>query len=199
LGGARSGGGKRAGPTIYELNAHGEQRSAREIPRLVAAGALLVTQQASASLDSVWPSGPRRTVAAARAEQRGGCLAAIPSAAQPSADSREPRSSPDPQRDRNSHDVIPGVLDFDVEVPGTRRGRGAAERHDVVSRNAQREPRRNSSVDTGKYGQRQLPANNDGRCRDRLTHLSGNGELASVLAQLLRGRNGLAVGLLQCP
>ena len=38
LGGARSSGGKRAGPTIYELNAHGEQRSAREIPRLVAAG-----------------------------------------------------------------------------------------------------------------------------------------------------------------
>src|SRR5438874_140453 len=68
LGGARSGGGKRAGPTIYELNAHGEQRSAREIPRLVAAGALLVTQQASASLDSVCPSGPRRTVAAARAD-----------------------------------------------------------------------------------------------------------------------------------
>jgi len=38
LGGARSSDGKRAGPTIYELNAHGEQRSAREIPRLVAAG-----------------------------------------------------------------------------------------------------------------------------------------------------------------
>jgi len=38
LGAARSSGGKRAGPTIYELNAHGEQRSAREIPRLVAAG-----------------------------------------------------------------------------------------------------------------------------------------------------------------
>ena len=38
LGGARSSSGKRAGPTIYELNAHGEQRSAREIPRLVAAG-----------------------------------------------------------------------------------------------------------------------------------------------------------------
>ena len=38
LGGARSSGGKRAGPTIYELNAHGEQRSVREIPRLVAAG-----------------------------------------------------------------------------------------------------------------------------------------------------------------
>jgi len=38
LGGARSSSGKRAGPTIYELNAHGEQRSARAIPRLVATG-----------------------------------------------------------------------------------------------------------------------------------------------------------------
>jgi ATP-binding cassette subfamily B protein len=38
LGGSRSSGGKRAGPTLYELNAHGEERSAREIPRLVAAG-----------------------------------------------------------------------------------------------------------------------------------------------------------------
>jgi ATP-binding cassette subfamily B protein len=38
LGGSRSSGGKRAGPTIYELNARGEGRSAREIPRLVAAG-----------------------------------------------------------------------------------------------------------------------------------------------------------------
>jgi len=38
LGGSRSSGGKRAGPTIYELNASGEGRSAREIPRLVAAG-----------------------------------------------------------------------------------------------------------------------------------------------------------------
>src|ERR1700689_2085066 len=38
LGGSRSSDGKRAGPTIYELNAHGEKRSAREIPRLVAAG-----------------------------------------------------------------------------------------------------------------------------------------------------------------
>ena len=94
LGGARSSSGKRAGPTIYELNAHGEQRSAREIPRLVAAGvgitwragrrelitiaalevlcgvgvaaevvvgrrvaeALLVTQQSSVGLSSVWPS-----------------------------------------------------------------------------------------------------------------------------------------------
>jgi hypothetical protein len=36
LGGARSSGGKRAGPTIYELNAHGEQRSAR----VAGAGAL---------------------------------------------------------------------------------------------------------------------------------------------------------------
>src|SRR6266851_6385585 len=38
LGGSRSSGGKRAGPRIYELNASGEGRSAREIPRLVAAG-----------------------------------------------------------------------------------------------------------------------------------------------------------------
>jgi ATP-binding cassette, subfamily B, bacterial len=38
LGGSQSSGGKRAGPTIYELNAGGEGRSAREIPRLVAAG-----------------------------------------------------------------------------------------------------------------------------------------------------------------
>src|SRR5580658_7621145 len=38
LGGSRSSDGKRAGPTIYELNARGEKRSVREIPRLVAAG-----------------------------------------------------------------------------------------------------------------------------------------------------------------
>jgi hypothetical protein len=38
LGGSRTSSGKRAGPTIYELNAAGEGRSAREIPRLVAAG-----------------------------------------------------------------------------------------------------------------------------------------------------------------
>ena len=37
-GGSRSGGGKRAGPTIYELNNRGEGHSARELPRLVAAG-----------------------------------------------------------------------------------------------------------------------------------------------------------------
>jgi len=38
LGGSRSSGGKRAGPTIYELNAGGQGRSARELPRLVGAG-----------------------------------------------------------------------------------------------------------------------------------------------------------------
>ena len=38
LGGSRASNGKRAGPTIYELNARGEERSAREVPRLAAAG-----------------------------------------------------------------------------------------------------------------------------------------------------------------
>jgi ATP-binding cassette, subfamily B, bacterial len=38
LSGTRTSGGKRAGPTIYELNAPGEGRSARDVPRLVAAG-----------------------------------------------------------------------------------------------------------------------------------------------------------------
>jgi len=38
LSGSRSSSGKRAGPTIYELNAHGEGRSARDLLRLVAAG-----------------------------------------------------------------------------------------------------------------------------------------------------------------
>ena len=37
-GGGRAPGGKRAGPTIYELHSHGKRRSAREIPRLVAEG-----------------------------------------------------------------------------------------------------------------------------------------------------------------
>src|ERR1700722_15948525 len=37
-GGGGAPGGKRAGPTIYELHSHGKRRSAREIPRLVAAG-----------------------------------------------------------------------------------------------------------------------------------------------------------------
>ncbi len=38
LGGSRSSGGKRVGPTIYELNARGESRSPRAMLRLVAAG-----------------------------------------------------------------------------------------------------------------------------------------------------------------
>lgn len=38
LGGSRSSSGKRVGPTIYELNATGEGRSARDLPRLMAAG-----------------------------------------------------------------------------------------------------------------------------------------------------------------
>ena len=38
LGGSRLSGGKRAGPTMYELNAGGQGRSAREIPRLVGPG-----------------------------------------------------------------------------------------------------------------------------------------------------------------
>jgi hypothetical protein len=37
-GGGRAAGGKRAGPTIYELHSRGKRRSAREIPRLAAAG-----------------------------------------------------------------------------------------------------------------------------------------------------------------
>ena len=36
--GSRPAGGKRAGPTIYEMNSPGRGRSARELPRLVAAG-----------------------------------------------------------------------------------------------------------------------------------------------------------------
>ena len=51
LGGSRSSGGKRAGPTIYELNAGGEGRSARDIPRLVAAG-----------LTITWRAGPRELI-----------------------------------------------------------------------------------------------------------------------------------------
>jgi ATP-binding cassette subfamily B protein len=45
LGGSRSGSGKRAGPTIYELNASGERRSSFEILRLVRAG-LAITWRA---------------------------------------------------------------------------------------------------------------------------------------------------------
>src|SRR5580693_2739411 len=44
LGGSRSSGGKRAGPTIYELNARGERRSARAMLRLVAAGVAITWQ-----------------------------------------------------------------------------------------------------------------------------------------------------------
>src|SRR6266566_3033403 len=61
LGGARSSGGKRAGPTIYELNAHGEQRSAREIPRLVAAG-----------VGITWRAGRRELITMALLEVRSG-------------------------------------------------------------------------------------------------------------------------------
>src|SRR5262249_62028675 len=45
LGASRSADGRRAGPTIYELNAPGESRSPREVPRLVAAG-LAITWRA---------------------------------------------------------------------------------------------------------------------------------------------------------
>jgi len=38
LGESRSSGGKRAGPTIYEMNASPEGRSGREMLRLVGAG-----------------------------------------------------------------------------------------------------------------------------------------------------------------
>ena len=38
MGGSRPAGGKRAGPTIYEMNSPGQGRSVRELPRLVAAG-----------------------------------------------------------------------------------------------------------------------------------------------------------------
>jgi hypothetical protein len=47
LGGSRPSSGKRAGPTIYELNARGEGCS-RGIPRLVAAG-LTITWRAGAA------------------------------------------------------------------------------------------------------------------------------------------------------
>src|SRR5262252_3081962 len=84
LGGSRSSSGKRAGPTIYEMNASPEGRSRREMLRLIGAGlaitwragrrelitmtalevvvgrrvleAILATQHTSAGLASVWPS-----------------------------------------------------------------------------------------------------------------------------------------------
>jgi hypothetical protein len=49
LGGSRTTTGKRAGPTIYELNAHGTARPARELPRLVAAGLAICWRAARAS------------------------------------------------------------------------------------------------------------------------------------------------------
>ncbi|MFY9930647.1 MAG: hypothetical protein WAK82_21860, partial [Streptosporangiaceae bacterium] len=43
-GGSRAGGGKRAGPTIYEVNNRGEGRSVRDLPRLVTAGVAITWQ-----------------------------------------------------------------------------------------------------------------------------------------------------------
>ena len=73
LGGARSSGGKRAGPTIYELNAHGEQRSAREIPRLVAAG-----------VEITWRAGRRELITIAALEVLSGVGASDKIIANPS-------------------------------------------------------------------------------------------------------------------
>jgi ATP-binding cassette subfamily B protein len=41
---SRAGGGKRAGPTIYEMNNRGEGRSVRDLPRLVTAGVAITWQ-----------------------------------------------------------------------------------------------------------------------------------------------------------
>ena len=49
LGGSRSSGGKRAGPTIYELNAGGQGRSARAVPRPVGAGLAITWRAGGAS------------------------------------------------------------------------------------------------------------------------------------------------------
>ncbi len=43
-GGSRAGGGKPAGPTIYEMNNRGEGRSVRDLPRLVTAGVAITWQ-----------------------------------------------------------------------------------------------------------------------------------------------------------
>jgi len=54
LGGSRSSGGKRAGPTIYELNASGEGRSSREIPRHLDTEAIMrAAERAGADRDIV--------------------------------------------------------------------------------------------------------------------------------------------------
>ena len=66
LGGSRSSGGKRAGPTIYELNASGEGRSAREIPRLVGAG-LTISWRAGGG----GRAGPAGAAAGVRGAERG--------------------------------------------------------------------------------------------------------------------------------
>jgi ATP-binding cassette subfamily B protein len=65
-GGSGSGGGKRAGPTIFELNAQGEGRSPREIPRLVAA-ALAIT----------WRAGRRELITMAALELLSGIGVAV--------------------------------------------------------------------------------------------------------------------------
>ncbi len=66
LGGSRSSSGKRVGPTIYELNATGEGRSVREIPRLVAAG-----------LGITWRAGRRELTAMAVLELLSGVAAEV--------------------------------------------------------------------------------------------------------------------------
>ncbi|HEY6296354.1 MAG TPA: hypothetical protein VIX15_11870, partial [Streptosporangiaceae bacterium] len=66
LDGSRSSSGKRAGPTIYELNAGGEGRSAREMPRLVTAG-LAIT----------WRAGRRELITLAALELLSGIGVAV--------------------------------------------------------------------------------------------------------------------------
>ena len=48
--GARSAGGKRAGPTIYEMNAAGRRQSPRELARLAASSVSIVWQAARREL-----------------------------------------------------------------------------------------------------------------------------------------------------
>src|SRR5258708_39498438 len=93
FGGSRSSSGKRAGPTIYELNASGEGRSSREIPRLVGAG-LVIT----------WRAGRRELITMTALEVLSGIgvaaevvvgrrgAAALPGAAHPAL--RPPRARP---------------------------------------------------------------------------------------------------------
>ena len=67
-GGGRAPGGKRAGPTIYELHSHGKRRSAREIPRLVAEPATPLSE--GCLLKPMDPEWLRRTIAAGAAIPR---------------------------------------------------------------------------------------------------------------------------------